>query len=35
MTITNQIEESWLTLSKEAFKQRCKKEFITTPLTVY
>jgi hypothetical protein len=34
-TITNRIEASWLTLSKETYKQRCKKEFITTPLVNY
>jgi len=31
-TITNRIDIRWLTVSKEAYKQKCKKEFITTPL---
>jgi hypothetical protein len=34
-TITNRIDASWLMLSKETYKQKCKKEFITTPLDVY
>jgi hypothetical protein len=31
-TITNRIDVSWLTLAKETYKMRCKKEFITNPL---
>ena len=31
-TITNRIDISWLTLTKETYKMRCKKEFITNPL---
>ncbi len=34
-TITNRIDASWLTLTKEIYKQKCKKEFITTPLVEY
>jgi hypothetical protein len=34
-TITNRIDTSWLMLSKETYKQKCKKEFITTPLEAY
>jgi hypothetical protein len=34
-TITNRIDASWLELSKETYKQKCKKEFITAPLIVY
>jgi hypothetical protein len=34
-TITNRIDASWLMLSKETYKQKCKKEFITTPLDLY
>ena len=34
-TITNRIEQSWLALSKEIYKQKCKKEFITIPLMNY
>jgi hypothetical protein len=34
-TITNRIDASWLTLTKETYKQNCKKEFITTPLKLY
>ena len=34
-TISNRIETSWLMLTKESYKQRCKKEFITTPLVNY
>ena len=34
-TLTNRIDASWLTLSKETYKQKCKKEFITTQLTLY
>jgi hypothetical protein len=34
-TITNRIDTSWLMLSKETYKQKCKKEFITTPLKAY
>jgi hypothetical protein len=34
-TITNRIDASWLMLSKETYKQKCKKEFITTPLEAY
>ena len=34
-TITNRIDASWLTLTKETYKQNCKKEFITTPLQLY
>jgi hypothetical protein len=34
-TITNRIDASWLTLSKETYKQKCKKEFITKQLTLY
>ena len=34
-TITNRIEREWLTLTKECYKQKCKKEFITTPLSKY
>jgi hypothetical protein len=30
-TITNRIDASWLMLTKEIYKQKCKKEFITTP----
>jgi hypothetical protein len=31
-TITNRIDASWLSLSKETYKQKCKNEFITMPL---
>ena len=31
-TITNRIETNWFTLTKESYKQKCKSEFITTPL---
>ena len=31
-TILNRIEKEWLTFTKECYKQRCKKEFITIPL---
>jgi hypothetical protein len=34
-TITNRIDASWLKLTKETYKQKCKKEFITTPLAVF
>ncbi len=34
-TITNRIDASWLTLTKETYRQNCKKEFITTPLQLY
>jgi hypothetical protein len=34
-TITNRIDASWLTLTKETYKQKCKKEFITAPLVEY
>jgi hypothetical protein len=34
-TITNRIDANWLELSKETYKQKCKKEFITAPLIVY
>jgi hypothetical protein len=34
-TISNRIDSSWLTLTKETFKQNCKKEFITRPLQLY
>jgi len=34
-SITNRIDASWLSLSKEIYKQKCKNEFITTPLTLY
>jgi hypothetical protein len=34
-TITNRIDASWLTLIKETYKQKCKKEFITLPLQMY
>jgi hypothetical protein len=30
--ITNRIDASWLSLSKETYKQKCKNEFITMPL---
>ena len=33
--ISNWIDSSWLTLTKETYKQNCKKEFITTPLQLY
>jgi hypothetical protein len=33
--ISNRIDATWLTLTKESYKQRCKKEFITTPLIMY
>jgi hypothetical protein len=31
-TITNRIDASWLSFSKETYKQKCKNEFITMPL---
>ena len=31
-TISNRIEKSWFSYSKDAFKLKCKMEFITTPL---
>jgi hypothetical protein len=34
-TITNRIDATWLTLTKETYKQKCKKEFITSPLLMY
>ena len=34
-TITKRIDASWLTLTKETYKQNCKKEFITSPLQLY
>ena len=34
-TITNRIDANWLMLSRETYKQKCKKEFITTQLTMY
>ena len=34
-TITNRIDTSWLTLTKETYKQKCKKEFITSQLLSY
>jgi hypothetical protein len=34
-TITNRIDANWLNLTKETYKQKCKKEFITTPLLLY
>ena len=34
-TITKRIDASWLTLTKETYKQNCKKEFITTALQLY
>jgi hypothetical protein len=34
-SITNRIDASWLSLSKEIYKQKCKNEFITMPLTLY
>ncbi len=30
--ITNRIDANWLKLTKETYKQKCKKEFITAPL---
>ena len=30
--ITNRMDASWLSLSKETYKQKCKNEFITMPL---
>jgi len=33
--ISNRIDATWLTLTKESYKQRCKKEFITIPLIMY
>jgi hypothetical protein len=34
-TITNRIDANWLNLTKETYKQKCKKEFITAPLLLY
>jgi hypothetical protein len=34
-TITNRIDTNWLSLTKETYKQKCKKEFITSPLLSY
>jgi hypothetical protein len=34
-TITNRIDTNWLTLTKETYKQKCKKEFITSQLLSY
>jgi hypothetical protein len=34
-TITNRIDTNWLTLTKETYKQKCKNEFITSPLLSY
>ena len=34
-TISNGIDSSWLTSTKETFKQNCKKEFITAPFQLY
>ena len=34
-TITNRIDANWLNLTKETYKQKCKKEFITSPLLSY
>jgi hypothetical protein len=34
-TITNRIDANWLNLTKETYKQKCKKEFITAPILLY
>jgi hypothetical protein len=34
-TITNRIDTNWLSLTKETFKPKWKKEFITSPLLSY
>jgi hypothetical protein len=34
-TITNRIDTNWLSLTKDTYKQKCKKEFIISPLLSY
>jgi hypothetical protein len=34
-TITNRIDTNWLSLTKETYQQKCKKDFITSPLQSY